>query len=746
MKKIILVLLVALSFSTIYSQEATKKEIKGTKLFSAFSLEESIAKFNEVGVENLTTDGLRNLADAHRYLFQTAEAETHYGSLVTRSDNKAEDLYMYAEVLLMNKKTAEWKEQMEKFHARLESDGRGKDFAKRKGIVTELKEDDNQFDSIKNLAINSKNEDFGTSFYEDKVVFTSSREHSLPLKREWNWTKMPYLNLYATNQTDDHELIDLDMMNKSVNKKYHEGPASYSKDGSLMVFTRNNYESKSSEGRVKLKMFYRNRDDKGKWGDIMPFTFNNQEYSVGQPALTPDGKTCYFTSDMPGGHGETDIYRIKRVEDGWTEPENLGAQINTEGREMFPTYHKDGILFFASSGHVGLGGLDIYVSKVSEGKLSDPKNLGFPINDSKDDFSFSMDDSQTYGYFSSNRPGGKGSDDIYSFLMNRPFTFCQEIRVIAKDNEGALLPGTELVVTNSKGEEVDRVTVGDNAEHVFCVDGPDRYTINGTKNDYKAGKTTVTTTANQKAPVKAEVILGKGFELYGIVTDKGSKAPLGDVAIRMTNKLTGASEVITTPAAGDFLRKLTAKLNDNIAYDFELSKAGYLPKNFTYTKTLDKYGRHIVPVNLLAMVNEVNADEVVEINEIYFDFDQSFIRPDAAQELDKIVALMNKYEDLTIELGSHTDCRATKVYNEALSSRRATSSANYIKARLKSNPSRIYGKGYGESRLLNRCACEPTNVSDCSKEEHQKNRRTEFKIIKKGDYEILIKNNSPISF
>lgn len=746
MKKIILVLIVALSFSHTYSQEETKKERKGTKLFTAFSLEESINKFEEVGAENLTTDGLRNLADAHRYLFQTEEAEVYYASLVNRSDNKAEDLYMYAEVLLMNKKTAEWKTQMEKFHARLESDGRGKDFAKRKGIVTELKEDDDQFDSIKNLAINTKNEDFGTAFYEDKVVFTSSREHSLPIKREWNWTQMPYLNLYASNQTDDHELIDLDMMNKSVNKKYHEGPASYSKDGNLMVFTRNNYESKSSEGRVKLKMFYRNRDEKGEWGDIIPFTFNNQEYSVGQPALTPDGKTCYFTSDMPGGHGETDIYRIQRVEDGWTEPVNLGAHINTEGREMFPTYHKDGILFFASSGHVGLGGLDIYVAKVNEDRILHPRNLGYPINDSKDDFSFSVDDSQKYGYFSSNRPGGKGSDDIYSFLLKRPFTFCQEIKVIAKDNEGALVPGAELVVMDSKGVEVDRVTVGENAEHIFCVDGPDTYTIKGTKDDYESGLATVTTTANQDGPINTEVILGKGFELYGIVTDRDSKAPLSDVSIRMTNKVTGKTEVIKTPATGDFVRELDNKLNDKVAYDFELSKAGYLPKNFTYTKTLDEYGRHIVPVNLLAMVNEANADEVVEINEIYFDFDQSFIRPDAAKELDKIVALMNKYEDLTIELGSHTDCRATKVYNEALSSRRATSSANYIKAKLTNKPERIYGKGYGENRLLNRCACEPTNVSDCSKEEHQKNRRTEFKIIKKGDYEILIKNNSPISF
>ena len=746
MKKIIFILLA--SIATVSFSQVSPLELKGTKKFEAFSLEPAIKKYEEVGVGNLTTEGLRNLSDAYRYLHKSEKAEVSYSELVKRSDNKAEDLYMYAEVLLMNKKKTEWEKWMSNFHSRLESDGRGKEFEASRGSFAKLSEDRGQFKNIKNLESNTDKEDFGTAYHGDKVVFSSSRKTTNPIKRVWNWTEFPFLNLFEADQTSTNELEGVKKLSRKVNKKYHEGPASYSKDGKLMVFTRNNYDEKSEDKRIKLKMFYRELDDQGDWGDIEGFDFNYKEYSVGHPAVSPDGKTIYFASDMPGGLGKTDLYKTTRNGSGvWSTPVNLGSTINTEGKEMFPFYHKDGMLFFASDGKVGLGGLDIFVSQDNEGEFSAAQNLGSPVNDSKDDFALLLNEDQTKGYFSSNRPGGKGSDDIYSFKLAKPFTSCKTIKGLAKDESGNILPGTEVALTDGNGTLIEKVIVGDDGGYSFCLD-PGNYKLEGTQPKYTGGNNSVNLTDNSPSVSSADVVLNKqaDFSFCGIVSDSKTKKPLSGVTINLIHKLTGAKEVIVTDAKGDFCRELDNKLNDYISYDLELSKPGYFSKTVTYSQKLTRQGRYDIAADLISLDKEVSdLANMIEINPINFDLNKSFIRPDAKIELDKIVAVMNKYPGMVIELGAHTDCRASRSYNRALSNRRAVSSAKYIKSRI-SNPERIYGKGYGESKLLNGCACEGKVKAKCSEAEHERNRRTEFKVIKTGNDKVKVKNNSTDSF
>jgi outer membrane protein OmpA-like peptidoglycan-associated protein len=239
-----------------------------------------------------------------------------------------------------------------------------------------------------------------------------------------------------------------------------------------------------------------------------------------------------------------------------------------------------------------------------------------------------------------------------------------------------------------------------------------------------------------------------GLSFYVLITDSKTKSPLGDVTIQLVNNMTGKSASYTTNAKGDMIKPLAdKKLNDRGSYNFVLSKDGYIPKTVTYNVVFDKEGQYDVHSTIDLSMDPVVADlrDLIEINPISFDLGKWNIRPDAKVELDKIVEVMNKYPGMVVELGSHTDCRASKTFNMRLSDKRAKSSAAYIKSKI-TDPERIYGKGYGESRLLNGCECEGAVKSNCSEEEHEKNRRTEFKVISIGDNKSDVINNSDDSF
>src|SRR5690606_5083746 len=209
--------------------------------------------------------------------------------------------------------------------------------------------------------MNSTQQDFGAAFYKEQIVYTSSGGKPKAVKSVYNWNKKTFLDLYVADN-DNGQLKNPKSLHKKYNRKMHEGPASFTADGNTMAFTRNNYKSRSKDGVVHLEIYFAQKDAEGKWDNPVAFKLNNTEYSVGHPCLSADGNTMYFASEMPGGMGGVNLYRIRKNADGtWGEAENLGEHINTEGNEMFPFFHEEkGWLFFASNGHFGLGGLDIF--------------------------------------------------------------------------------------------------------------------------------------------------------------------------------------------------------------------------------------------------------------------------------------------------------------------------------------------------------------------------------------------------
>lgn len=719
-----------LSFTfSVFSQNTkeNKKENsrinKGDVYYSSYSFDKSIDKYENLKEEDKTIDIKRKLAVSYYRIGDYEKSQEYWQQVVEDKDHNSEDIYNYASVLAINKNYEESERWMSKFYALNNTDSRAINWHSNSGFYKALQENKGIF-TISNLGINSKQQDFGAAYYKDKVVYASSRARSRRfIKRVWNWNRLPFLDIYIGKSDSSMEIRKEGKFGKEINKRLHDGPASFNKSGDFMVFTRNNYDGKSSDNIVKLQLFSSRKLKNNKWSKPLPFKYNSREYSVGHASLTASGDTMYFASDMPGGLGGADIYVTYRESDtSWTKPKNLGKNVNTEGDEMFPFIHDEGSLFFASDGHLGLGGLDIFVSDSKNGEYGKAENLGVPVNSSHDDFAFILNQSQTSGYFSSNRPGGKGDDDIYSFKMLKPIMSPKQYLRGKSLAGGLVLPGTNVYLM-SGNDTVASVLTGSDGKYEFEVEGGQSYSLLGTKTSYIDGKETFKI-EEKKDVTEVDVLLSKvvNFKLHVIVTNSATGQPIDGVNIALSDQVNMSRDNMFTSASGDAYKSLSdKKMQDQLKFMFSLSKSGYVPKSELWTQVVDREGVYEVRISL---------DEMIEIPPIYFDYNKSNIRRDASVRLDEVVDIMNRYPEMVVELSSYTDCRGTARYNMGLSDRRAKSSARYIRQRLNNNPNRIYGKGYGETGLVNDCACEGAQRCNCSEREHQLNRRTEF-VIKK---------------
>ncbi len=502
--------------------------------------------------------------------------------------------------------------------------------------------------TIKNLDINTKESDFGTTFLgKDRIIFAAPTNNTMIVKKTWKENGQEFLDLYTGLITNDRQVIEKKRMPGDVNTKYHEAGVAVTKDLKTIYYTANNFYEKKfltdSSGVNNLQMFRASLDTEGKWTEKEKLPFNQVEYSIGHPALNHEDTKLYFVSDMPGGFGGPDIYVVDIDEDGsFGEPRNLGPRINTEGREMFPYIGKDNVLYFSSDGHDGYGKLDIFATKIFDNTVSVPLSLEEPVNSIEDDFALIIDDEKDRGFFSSNRDEGKGDDDIYSFLADPGLHIhCGQLITVTVRSEasGESVAGATIELRDESGMAIETVTAGDDGSYTFAsplCDTP--YVVFATNKGY----------------LNAEK------------------------AVRTANDIDQSA--------------LLVDLN--------------LPAQFVSNK--------------------------VNINTIYFDFDKFNIRKDAAKELDKVVQVMNEYTELMIEAGSHTDSRGKDKYNMRLSEKRAKSTVDYIVSK-GIDASRITYQGYGETQLVNACS----NGAKCKEEEHQLNRRTEFKITNESGFELV---------
>jgi outer membrane protein OmpA-like peptidoglycan-associated protein len=344
------------------------------------------------------------------------------------------------------------------------------------------------------LPANSSVADFGTAFYKDRVVFASSRDTLLLKTRLYRWNEQPYLDFYiADTVAKGTDFENIEPLSDLINTKYHEAVASFNKAGDVVYFTRNNFTDKDlkrdSEGTNHLKL-YRAKNSNGEWTDVEELPFNNEAYSVGQPALSWDEKQLYFVSDMPGTLGATDIYVVDLLEDGgFSEPRNLGDKINTAGREMFP-FASETRLYFASDGHLGMGGLDIF-EILLENESSTAVNLGPPLNSNRDDFAYYVNEDNQRGYFSSNRTDGKGGDDIYSF--ERLDEVCNQILKgkVTDTQSGIAIGGASVIILDDQGSTIEETKSASDGSYAFemPVGCTRQFNVKAVKEGYESSQT-----------------------------------------------------------------------------------------------------------------------------------------------------------------------------------------------------------------------------------------------------------------
>ncbi|AEA44032.1 OmpA family protein [Fluviicola taffensis] len=733
MKKTILFAASCLLISWVSAQE--KNEVIGTTQLSDYDYYASVNSLEKV--KDKDAGVLRKLAVGYDMIGNYPNAEACYATLCKRQDRIPNDHLEYARSLMKSQKYKEAEAQL-KIYSQLNPKDSEMD---RFELLNEsLEKYSAQAATIKvqNAPFNTEQADFGPVIYNGKLLFTSSRRKSEAVNRTWLGNHLSFLDLYVADiNPSNNDVTNIQPIpSKKVNKKYHEGPVAFSPDGKQAYITRNNYGDKSIDGTRHFALYVSNLVG-GTWSEPEPVVFNSNDYSVGHATFSPDGKTLFFASDMPGGKGGVDIYRSRWQDGNWSIPENM-ASINTSSNEMFPFLHESGVFFFCSEGYPGYGGLDVFIGQYKDDDFRQLRNVGAPFNSSGDDFSVWMNKDGLTGMISSNRAGGKGNDDLYTFSMEKPFAFARNIHVLAKDEKGNKLPGVLIKVKDTSGKELTTLTTDANAEAIYESSEIGVFNFDGMKKDYFESQGRAVLTDDSPESLNTELVLEKdpGFMLLVQVLDKKSSTVLDSVKVTLINNMTGKEEgVFYTNKDGQIKRPIyDKKLNDRVSYNIRLEKKGYLPKGTTYNKELTVPGVYDVAKDLSLKLEkmEVGTDlaKAIDLKPIYFDLAKYDIRPDAAVELDKIVAIMNEFPTMVIELGSHTDCRGTALKNLELSQKRADASANYIKSKIK-DPYRIAGKGYGETKILNGCSCEgPKKQPKYTEAQHSVNRRTEFLVVK----------------
>ena len=731
MRSKFILLLVALLITC--GAEAQKAYVKmGDMYFKQFDFKTALIYYAQaIKKDSSNVHVKQNIGDSYRLMNDWVNAEPWYAKLATDQTAPPIDKLYYAEALRANQKYAEAKVAYKNYMTAAPSDASAKDRIASVDKIAELAKDKGIY-TIEDLPINTPKSDFGPSFYTNgQIFFCSNRQPLGRVRVKDYWTDANFLQLYIGKPDANGNITSSEIMHgKAPNGKYHEGPATYNEKLQEIYITRSNYKKskvfKSSDRSIKLKLYrlvY--LPTESRWGDqlIEAVPFNDREYSVGHATLTPDAQTLYFMSDKPGGYGGVDIYKsVRDISGNWTAPVNLGPTINTSGDDMFPFIAGDGTLYFASDGHAGLGGLDVYSSVPNKDGWSEPVNLGFPINTSSDDFNYIIDKDNKTGYFASNRPGGRGDDDIYKFAK-KGIDICGLV-YDAKTNEP--IEGAKVVMYEMKDERGSKMT---NKEGNFCYSASLKrtYKFVATKAGYLPNELTVET-VDKPVTVKIPLTKEGGINLEVLVLDKKTREPLDMANVKLINKTTNKEEKQKTNPEG----KTFYTLEPNTAYRIEGSKDLPDPdmKYLAVSTTTTSVGK-TAPATIYATLEleRVRKGVAIKIENIYYDLDKWFIRPDAAKELDKLVKVMLDNPTMEIELSSHTDCRASVKYNATLSAKRAEASVQYIASRGVS-VSRMIAAGYGESRLVNKCACEGDFEVPCTEDQHQENRRTEFKILK----------------
>jgi outer membrane protein OmpA-like peptidoglycan-associated protein len=497
------------------SGQATKLIEKADEYFAKMWYAEASELYEQALTDKnyYSFEVLQKAGDSHYFNTNMEQAYKWYTILYDEyaDEMSADNIFKYAHSLKGNGKYSRSKRLMRLYNKKMQDQNEiATEALKSEIVLDDILNAQNTFE-IKNLSVNSEYSDFAPMFHnEEEVVFASANDSSFLSTRRYKWDNQPYLDLYVGKlNAESTDIKNAVKFSKEVNTKYHEAGVTFSPDNKTMYFTRNNYGKKlkrDSKGINHLKI-YRSQKVDGEWTQATELPFNSDDYSTGHPALSKDGKKLYFVSDMPGSIGDTDIFVVDVLENGaFSSPKNLGPEINTEQKEMFPFINEQK-LYFSSNGHTGLGGLDIFEAILDEETgFSEVKNLGKPINSNKDDFSYIINEETKKGFFASNREGGKGFDDIYSFkhlLVEEVPTNVNAIAgIVTELITGDVMPRALVELLDENNVKLKEIETDDDGSFMFeDLDANTKYVIKTNKETYFVDERNVSTLENDTVNV-----------------------------------------------------------------------------------------------------------------------------------------------------------------------------------------------------------------------------------------------------
>ena len=474
-------------FISVYSYGQKTTEEKARKKFNQYAYVDAIETYKRLALKGYkSVDMFQKLGDSYYFNGDLNSAVKWYDELFAmKPDIQTEYLYRYSQSLKSVGDYDKADQMMQEFSKKSINDSRATFFNENRDYLAEIKANSNRY-QIQNAIINSRFSDYGSTIWNSNLVFASSRDTSSVFIKKNKWDNQSYTNLYVSNIENDTVLGPPKKYNKTINSKLNEASAIFTKNGKKMYFTRNNYingKKRVDDNNVILLKIYKSELHNNEWQNPIELPFNSDSYSVAHPALSPDGKWLYFASDMPGSKGQSDIYRVPIKSNGtYGVPENLGSEINTPGKETFPFISDNNELFFASDGHPGLGGLDIFMSKINSDGTYKCQNIGEPANSPDDDFAYFIDVKTNRGFLSSNRKGGKGFDDIYSIKETRKLNCEQSLNGIVTDlDSGIKIPNATISLFDHQFKLLKNIQSDINATYYFKVECGKSYYIRAEK-------------------------------------------------------------------------------------------------------------------------------------------------------------------------------------------------------------------------------------------------------------------------
>jgi len=473
----------------IYAQNGLLK--KADKQYNKYAYVDAIKTYEHIAEKGYKSlDLFEKLGNAYYFNSNFEKATKWYAELFALNDEiSTEYYYRYSQSLKSIGQYSKADEILVQFNKKDAEDSRGTFYEKNKNYLEIIKANSGRY-TIEDAGINSEYSDYGSSFSLNKLVFTSSRDTGSFAQKKHKWTNQYFTNLYSAETNSDGSLSKPVKFDKNINSKFHESTPVFTKDGKTMYFTRNNYlEGKKGKdtGKITLLKIYKASLVNNKWSNAKEISIDSDSFSTAHPCLSFDEKTMYFASDRLGTYGQSDIFKVSINEDGsFGTPKNLGTTVNSEGKESFPYFNSENELYFATDGHPGLGGLDIFVSKLNDnGNFSEAKNIGAPANSPQDDFGYIIDTKTRIGYLTSNRDGGKGSDDIYKFLETRKLNCDQILSGVITDLEtNEILTNTKLTLFTNTFELIKELLSDEKGFYKFQVECGKPYFIRAEKNTY----------------------------------------------------------------------------------------------------------------------------------------------------------------------------------------------------------------------------------------------------------------------